>query len=148
MELSTEVSEKSIIIFHDRSKKWISSKQAEAIYSMSGSTQKGVTIDGSFYTFSSISKILSVQDFYQQFPDERPEETPEWKKEDHVSLSEQVNRTPESLSGLLKGLKRYIDMELSKGNTPKNAISLYDEKLKKYKERIEEREELNKLVNF
>jgi hypothetical protein len=94
-KLSTKVDEQSVIVFHDKSKKWVTKAQAEHIFNASCEPgQKGILIDGSFYTFSAISKILSLKDFYDQFPDERPAETRNQFEDVYGSVGNQQIRKP------------------------------------------------------
>jgi len=111
MELSTKVEEQSIIVFYDKSKKWVTRAQAEYLFNASCEpNKKGVKIDGSFYTFSSISKILSLKDFYDQFPDERPVTTVDHFKDNYGHLGNQQTRKPtkNALKQMLSGLATYI----------------------------------------
>ena len=110
-KLSIKVEEQSVIVFHDKSKKWVTKAQAEHIFNASCEPgQKGILIDGSFYTFSSISKILSLKDFYDQFPDERPAETRNQFEEQYGSLGNQQIRKPTGRAKelMLSGLATYI----------------------------------------
>ena len=68
----TDDLDKSVIIFNNKSKKWITKKQADFILQQSClPNQKKVLVDGLFYNFTSISKIINEKEFYEQFPEER-----------------------------------------------------------------------------
>lgn len=121
-QLSTEV-KNTVIIFHDGSRKFITNRQADIVISQSTTAAKGIKIDGSFIAFSSISKILTLQEFYNEYPDERPPETqnkvfttPAGDMLDRVisplKLKQQRIRAFEQM---IKGIKKYIDSDKNQG---------------------------------
>jgi hypothetical protein len=107
--LTTEV-KTNVIIFHDKSKKMITNTQAQIIFKESGTEKKSILIDGSLITFSSISKVLTLEEFYNEYPTEKPNIVPEWKETatDYRPLSDVASGNPKWLKGLIKGLKQYI----------------------------------------
>ena len=72
MNLTTEVNNQ-VIIFHDGSRLFVTDKQVEKITEQIQLGQKGIWINKNYYTFSSISKIISLKDFYDQYPDQMPD---------------------------------------------------------------------------
>ena len=142
MQLSTEVKNESVIIFHDKGEKWITEKQADYVLEQSCQPNaKGIKLDGSFYTFSSMAKILSEKDYYEQYPDKRPETKNVFEEfygntRDYTPMERTAEQSKNQFSGLLKGLKSFIDGELKRGITPKYAIEIYEEKLERYKQKF------------
>lgn len=140
MNLTTEVNSQ-VIIFHDGSKVFITDNQAESVIQMSGGQSKGIKINGNYYTFSSISKIVSTQEYYNQYPDQVPDHRSEVFTETtqpYESVEQQLESHKNQFKGVLKGLKQYIDEEITKGNKPLVAIKTYQEKLDKYKQKFKD----------
>ncbi len=133
-QLSTEQKNK-VIIFHDGSKLFITSQQEELIYQISGTPTKHIRIDGNMYAFSTMAKIIDLKDYYDQYPEQRPETREEIKIEtDNRTLEQIAESSKENYQGLLKGLKQFIDEEITKGVTPKHAIELFNSKVSRYKQ--------------
>lgn len=143
-QLSTDV-KNQVIIFHDKSKKFVTKQQAEVVINQSTTAAKGIKIDGSFIGFSSISKILSLQEFYNQYPDERPAPT---AHQDFTGTGDILNRilTPIQINAkriravdqLIKGLQKYINSDKNQGTKKPEALlahmqerltQIYDNKL-------------------
>ncbi len=138
-QISTDL-KTSVIIFHDKSRKFITKAQESLIFQASGSSAKSITTPAlGMITFSAIAKVMDIKDFYDEYPDERPETREEWKetKEEHIPIEKMAELSKEKLKGLLKGLKQYLDEELAKGITPKHALELYNNKLAIYKRKYE-----------
>ena len=107
MKLTTKV-KNSIIIFIDGSKKSITSEVAEKISLLPPGAGQ-IDIDGSFIKLHSISKILTLEEYYNQYPSERPKQYD--LKEEYVSHIQ--NPTPKARNSMLKGLKQYCDENLN-----------------------------------
>ena len=60
-----------VIIFWDKSKIFITKKEMELIKNIDSASFE---IKGSIYSFNQISKILYLEEYYNQYPDERPQE--------------------------------------------------------------------------
>jgi hypothetical protein len=61
----------AVILFYDESKKFLNQDQYQAIKSAYGNPNvQKLEIDGCLYSKSSISKILTLQEYYEQYPDE------------------------------------------------------------------------------
>lgn len=110
MNLTTEVKNK-VVVFHDGSREHITSEQEKAIFQMTGGVVKGIKINGNYYAFSGISKILNIEDFYIQYPDERPEYTPDTFQEQYGAYtrqgSEQVRQpTGKAKELMIQGIKK------------------------------------------
>jgi len=104
MNLSKDVKD-HIIIFNDGSKKMITENQFNAITQMSSGQKDSLVIDGSLIKFHSISKLLSMDEFYEQYPDQRPQQYD--KNEEYISPI--TNASPKATKLMLKGLKQYCD---------------------------------------
>ena len=144
--------ENYVIVFFDKTTKYVTKEQADFIMAQSGNSElKGITIGKSYYKFSGISKIQELDEYYAENPDERPI-TPTVFQEYYNGTREYepVERTAEQykdmFSGLLKGLKKFIDEELGKKITPKNAIAFYTNKLDKYKLKFASNQELQNIA--
>jgi len=126
MQLSTEL-KTNVIIFHDKSKVFITNQQKDLCYSEVASRSGKIIIDGQMYSLSNMAKVLSIEDFYQQYPEERPPERKEFDNEEVIPMTpEQVKNMRK---GLMIGLKRYIDEQKAQGKEPKTAKIIYERKL-------------------
>ena len=94
-----------------------------------------IVVGESGYKLSAISKNLSMKDYFEQYPEKRPEVKNEFVIEDE----RYKNMTPEEIEasdkrrqeGLLRGLKRFIDEQSARGITALNALKIYEYALKK-----------------
>ena len=50
-------------------------------------------------------------------------------------LNKIIEKDKQSFKGMLQGLKSFIDGELRKGLMPENAMKLYEEQIKNYKQK-------------
>lgn len=99
MELTKEVRE-YIVLFIDGSKKFLTKKQFTILMQASGGRAKGVVMDNSFIAFSSISKIMELEEYYKQYPDKRPQEykkmkaekSEEWTKEKRINAMQNMRK--------------------------------------------------------
>ena len=108
-----EIQSTHIILFHDKSKKYISHKAYEMIMSQIMGGVEKLNIGGNLIAFSSIAKILSVEEYEKEYPREVVRKLDEFKTEP-VLRTELTHR--KGLEGMIKGLKRYI------GSTKQNPI--------------------------
>jgi hypothetical protein len=130
-----------IILFHDKSKKEISDEQYAKLIQSSVSGVKGIEIGGSFYTFSSIAKIPKKEDFEREYPEEAPEARNVFQElygdtRDYKPLEQTTKNEQNQARGILKGLKKFIDEEMAKGQKPKWAIEKYTSRLENYKRKF------------
>ncbi len=107
----TTFSTKYIIVFHSGSIMEITGEQHETV--LEQSTQPNarlINIDNQSINFASISQILSLHEYYKQYPDKIPEQRDIFKPETLEELSEEASKESEieKCKGLIKGLKRYI----------------------------------------
>ena len=74
-ELTTE-KKTQVIVFHDGSYKFITDQQAALIFQASTTSAKSITtFNLGFIQFSAIAKVISVNDFYIQYPEKREEQS-------------------------------------------------------------------------
>jgi len=135
--LSTEV-KTYVIRFKDNSKQFITTAQEEAFWNAQAQGAKGIKIDGAYIDFAMVGRLLSVEQYYEAYPDERPEEpVKEWvaPKDEYVPIEKQAEQSKEMFQGMLKGLKALIEKEQKKGNTPKHAIAMFNDKVLRYKQK-------------
>lgn len=130
MNLTTDP-KTSIIIFHDKSNIFISEEQKNTLYSEPVVKSGKIIIDDQMYSLSSMSKVLSLDEFYRQYPDKAPEYRKEFNVEDVIPMTEEQLRNMRR--GVMKGLKQFIDEEVAKGGKPVKAKEIYDNRLNNYK---------------
>lgn len=118
MNLQKEVTD-YVIVFMDRSVKFITNKQAEQIDMISstpGTSITGVDVDDGHYKFSTMAKVISTKEYYKQYPQQRPsQETPEFNTRQIVKDFKPGRRT-RALRNMINGLQKFID---SKGGKEK-----------------------------
>jgi len=90
-----------IIIFPDKSRRFITEKQAMIILQLAGEEHKSIKIENAYYSISMIrnATIMPIEDYYQQYPDERPpiyNEIQTFPKRNYISQT--------ALQGIIKGL--------------------------------------------
>ena len=118
-----------ILITFTRSKYYITPKQAEDISKM-GSNEK-IILDGATINTSSIAEILSLEDYYNSHPEERPKsETPEFKPPEDIPYS--AKRHLNALKSIRRGFVKHFDgREMSIGQ--KEMLKRMDNRIKNFK---------------
>ena len=81
-EISTDTNNDYIIIFNDDSTTRVHRDVADKIMQASGTSVKFFTVNGNMINFSNIARMITIQEYYDQFPDERVQvdETPDYIK--------------------------------------------------------------------
>lgn len=104
-EISADFNTDYIIIFIDGSKKIFSKEIGEKIMIGSGNG-KTFTVDNQLYSYSSISKFIPLAEYYNQYPEARPEvrKSIEFPKVEprRVTRAEKIKQ----LQGMIEGIKR------------------------------------------
>lgn len=134
MKVSTEVYTYAIV-FMDGSTMEITERAYNAIVELSlKPNTKMVKLKGQLVSLSSISKILTNEEYYEQYPDKRPA-----PKVPHISELQEVSwediskgnfpnyteeRKGNALKFLMKGLQRFVDQSEKDGKKSPKAISL------------------------
>lgn len=115
MTLSTDLKTR-VIIFFDRGHKFITQQQEDQLFQLSaGTTQKGIKIDGDYIAFSSIQRVVSRDEFYQQFPNKKPEFHPDNRQaEDYMKIAENRKPTKRHKEKMKKGFIDYKVREAGK----------------------------------
>lgn len=95
-----------IIRFKDRSKKKITEASYNAIFKLSvtpnGTTK--FTLQGQMYDLNGVDKLMSLEEYYEQYPNERPA-----PQKILTSTNSFVKRAPDyALKGMTKGLEQFI----------------------------------------
>jgi hypothetical protein len=121
MELSTEVNQ-CVIIQYSGAVEFITEKQAEYINQGILQGSKGITREGGkgFLFFSSIADMMTLEKYYEKFPDRRPE-TPRNKFEDLYGRegSEQIRQPTEHAKEQMR--RGFIEYHLGQGRTQEQA---------------------------
>ena len=97
-----------VIIFHDKSKLLTTKQDFDTYVDGKKKGNKGQIINGSAYSFSSYAKYMAIQDFYEQYPAERPNPI---VNNVFPTIDDLLNEVPDRiklLKGIIKGLKNYI----------------------------------------
>jgi hypothetical protein len=102
------------IKFIDGSKKFINQREYDQIWRDSASPNKRAVwlADKSYVAFSGISKILPMDEFYGEYPDERPpEHRPVASVEpiQPMTAAQAATRRMRSMTSLLRGIDTYIE---------------------------------------
>lgn len=109
-EISSEVNTR-VIIFHDGGKKFITDEQYKFIML---AKEVGKSIDTpklGFITLSSIARIPTIEEFYEQFPKERPEHTRDSFQEHYGGINQQIRKPTVRAKELMKQgfIKGYME---------------------------------------
>lgn len=93
-----------VIVGHDGSHRFITEAQYNLIFQVSSTDAKSVTTPqlGQLF-FSSIAKIPPIKDFYEMYPDKRPQE-PQYTYKNEIKLLDQVRQpTKKAMELMVKG---------------------------------------------
>ena len=71
------------VLFNDDSNKRITTEQADMLMQASGTAAKFIKLDGMLINFSNIARVITVKEYYDQFPDKRPVTL--YKKQDRAT---------------------------------------------------------------
>lgn len=121
-----------VVMFHDKSTRFIDEDEYNAIivaYSTPSITK--LKIGDSLYSKSSVSKILSLEEYWKEYPQAKPERKFDNQFKKYESI-EQLANGRNGLASLIKGLKRFIDEQMVKGIKTPKAQNELDRMVKKY----------------
>lgn len=131
-----------VIVYHDGSRKWVSAKVAEMVLIKSCDKDLQATIiNGEHFKFSAIAKIIPKEEFFEQYPDERPEEVRNTFQDIYGDVGNQQIRQPTQRAAELmkQGFMKY---HAEQGRTPEQA----EEKWKQFKSKtLESSEDLTRI---
>lgn len=98
-----------VIVFYDGTKKFITTKQYQIILEASSRELKSVsTSQLGYISFGAISKIPEIEDYYNQYPEERPDYRAEFQPKIDNRTPEQQERDYQRVrQGIVKGLQDF-----------------------------------------
>ena len=105
-----------VIIFNDRSIRFITDSQYQNALKLRVSKQ-GFGIDGDYYNFNSISKVLTVKEYYDQYPDRRPVIKNVFKSLPEIPMT--PSKRIRALSEMIRGFKQHFNGRLLPENSQK-----------------------------
>ena len=101
-----------VIVFIDRSHKYVPQEKAESLLELSTTNTTGFELNGNYYDFRGVSKILSYKDFCEEYPErvrqERENMPPAYNQINFEDSHEQYMKSGDAVRGLIVGLKKYI----------------------------------------
>lgn len=127
--LTTEVKTHVIVSF-DGSHKHITKKQYEKVMKCQEHGLIGLEIDGGFYKLSDMKKIPTVDEFHDQYPDKRPNTTPDTYRANYSSTPKRKKPIKDVANRIKKG---YIAGMVEKGMSKKEAEKLFSSVFPKVK---------------
>lgn len=101
-----------VVLTISKIKHFITQSQFDAIIELSGSGDtKGVQIGESFLSFSNITDIVPINDYYEQFPAEKPQDTTPTKFIERAVTFTDIFREAdiEGKIAMLRGVKKYCE---------------------------------------
>jgi len=108
-----------VIIFHDKSKKFISKEVFDNIWKLSTSGQDKFKSGENIIAFSSIAKILTTEEFYNQYPQEREAQiATSYKNFNGLGFRGVIaNATVKNaLESIIKGMESFIESARYQGS--------------------------------
>jgi hypothetical protein len=107
-----------VIIFPDRSTKFLNEGAYKFIYNAFMAGKESVPMNGTIYPIKNI-KLMSLADYYEQYPKEKPQMSTlrDFSGQGYAKI---IKYAPEkTLNGILKGMQKYI----AENNPPMNSAS-------------------------
>lgn len=119
-----------IILFFDGSSREVSDKIAEEVMIKSCDEKlQAIKINNVLYKFGSISKIMPLNEYYQEYPDKRPQENYNQFNDIYGKIgSDQIRKPTEKAGELMK--QGFIEYQLKQRKTPEQAEQKYKELMK------------------
>lgn len=101
-----------VIVFNDRSVRFITKVQHDALWQASHQSEAVRMKDGTVIYFRSISKMYPLEEYYRDYPDRRPTARPDYTYagagQDVVKRAAGGKVKTANLEALVYGLERYI----------------------------------------
>ena len=116
-ELATIEQNKHIIVFHDKSVLEITEEQQDKLLLASVSDKKFIKVNGQVINFAGINKILTLGEYYKEYPKEIPQQRDIFKRETYEELS--VRELWESNIKRAKGIRDGLLKSIEEKDTPK-----------------------------
>lgn len=124
MELTKQSTD--VILFIDKSIIFISDENGQI--KKACLEKDRVVISGNIINTASISKILSVSEFYEQYPDKKPVVRKEFNANSFIVKRLENEKAP--LEGMIRGLKKYINSNENQGTgNPERMLKKLETKL-------------------
>lgn len=125
----------AVIIFFDKSKLFIDMDQYNRLLIvMSDPAIKQVQIGYSVYYLGGISKVLTLQEFYDEYPSQRPDPR---QGEDNKYANLPDNRSAATsrngLASMIRGISKFIRQAKSSGQDPTGSINMREKWIQKFK---------------
>lgn len=125
-----------VIVFHDKSAKFITEDQFHAmVVAQTNPNVSRFQVGESYYSKASISKVLTIREYREQYPD-KPQEDRKYPNQ-FEKYEKLENRVPvHGLPSLIRGLVRFVQEEKAQVREPKKALGMlerYEKKLARTK---------------
>lgn len=129
-KLTTEIKDR-VLVFFGKGHKVISSKQEMAFLEESNTSARGITIDGDFVNFSSVAKIISLNEFYNENPDLRPSRSGTmnnytYSSKEHLGIRRYDKYSTRPLELMREGLFGHIQRSTWKGTGKRPAQEILE----------------------
>lgn len=125
----------AFIVFVDHSKLMIDADDYQRLLNaMANPDIKSIKIGQNAYTIGGISKVLTLEEFYNEYPDQKPDHYGSSQDRDYDSKSvlQSDNISRNGLAALIRGMNTGIGILRAEGHEPKKAISERDRMVQKY----------------
>lgn len=119
-QLSTEL-KSHVIVFIDRSYKYIPQDKATALFNLSVTPATSFELNGNYYDFKGVSKILTYADFCAEYPDKIRKEQENARPQYNLGVHEageshkQYMKKGNAIRLMIKGIERYVEETGSTG---------------------------------
>lgn len=111
MELSAEL-KSHVVCFIDRSYKYITKEKAENLLKLSTTAATAFELNGNYYDFKGVTKILSYADFCEEYPDRIKREVentrPSYNIPDGSLHAKDYVKSKKHRELMIQGLKEFI----------------------------------------
>jgi hypothetical protein len=121
-----------MLIFNDRTQLEITKQEKEMVEANIGNDY--ISLSGNIYRTFQFAKILSMEEFYKQYPHNRPFENPYDLTEEQLNFTIDSYSSNKATEQIIKGLETYIDGRQYQGTQAPI------EMLNKYKRKIYEKQ--------
>jgi hypothetical protein len=121
-----------MLIFNDRTQLEITKQEKEMVEANIGNDY--ISLSGNIYRTFQFAKILSMEDFYKQYPHNRPFENTYDIKEGELDMSIKDYNSSKATKQIIEGLETYINGRQYQGTQAPI------EMLNKYKRKIYEKQ--------
>jgi len=103
-----------VILMKDGSKKYLNKKAYDFMWRKIEEGASEILMGGNLISMASVAQLMSLDEYYTQYPKDRPAQLNEFKFE---TVVKNATTHRKALEGMIKGLKRYI------ASTPENPVN-------------------------